>query len=85
MHVIACGLSGFLQVAKERNAAKFCAKPATAIICINFFADGFCNKERPKFTNGCKPVKPPIVPIAKGISIENIKIPFSILAFVKLV
>ena len=71
-------------VTKERNAAKFCAKPATATNCISFLAFGFCNKSKAKPTKGCSDVKPPTVPRASGSSIHILKISFSILACVRL-
>ena len=72
-------------VVKALNAAKFCAKPAAAIICINTLADGFCNNSKENLAIGCKAVKPPTVPKAKGISIQNLKTPLWILQWDKLV
>jgi hypothetical protein len=65
-------------VVKERKAAKFCAKPATATTSINSLAEGFLSISKDNLTKGCK-VSPPTVPRANGISSQN-ETPFSILA-----
>ena len=67
-------------VVKDRKAAKFWAKPATATICINSWADGFSNISKASFTKGCNEVNPPTVTKVNGISIQKLKTPFSIFA-----